>query len=296
MKNKIRKFLRRFLRFFVNLPVFPAIIVILLAVGILLILPYVLLMTKRFTIRTLYSILFIAYGTAVGLTCWKKIYEYFLPSAKHYVFINSLLFHQDYRNVFFLRATLILNVSFFAYNIITGIIYHSVWYFAMAFFYVILTMLRSTLLRGQVHALTASSGEQKHRQELHSYRQTGLQLLSLDIVLVILAVRMIWRNEGLHYSYFIIYVQILYTLFRAIYMIVTFVVNHNKWTLITGASVNINLCAFLIAVYTLQTAITSAFVRAGHYRRILNIAGGIIVFGSITLLSIRMLVRGTKMQ
>lgn len=296
MKNKIRKFLRKFLRFFVNLPVFPAIIVILLAVGVLLILPYVLLMTKRFTIRTLYSILFIAYGTAVGLTCWKKIYEYFLPRVKHYVFINSLLFHQDYRNVFFLRMTLILNVSFFAYNIITGIMYHSVWYFAMAFFYVILTVLRSTLLRGQVHALTASSGEQKHRQELHSYRQTGLQLLSLDIVLVILAIRMIWRNDGLHYSYFIIYVQILYTLIRAIYMIVTFVVNHNKWTLITGASVNINLCAFLIAVYTLQTAITSAFVRAGHYRRILNIAGGIIVFGSITFLSIRMLVRGTKMQ
>ena len=196
-----------------------------------------------------------------------------------------------FRSEITLHGGLCMNLLYTALNLFSGIRYRSTWFIALAFYYMLLSVMRAVLVR-YVHSRPIG---EDISSELRYYRVCGIILLFMNQALVGIIVAMVTQNRGFSYSGQLIYMMALYTFYITIAAVVNLVKFRKHGSPILSAAKVISLTAALVSMLSLETAMFAQFGQdEEEFRRIMIGAFGGAVCAVVLAMAIYMIVRSTK--
>lgn len=152
-----------------------------------------------------------------------------------------------------------INLAYAVFKFATGVYYRSLWFGAVAVYYLMLSIIRFYVLKSRKQMLALSDEKEKAQRERIGCRTCGWLLLILDIAIAAMAMQMILKNEGFRYPGTLIYISAAYTFYRLIVVIFQYVKNRRSEHLLFSAVGALNLSVALMAMFALQTAMFSSF-------------------------------------
>lgn len=204
---------------------------------------------------------------------------------------NRLLGDVIFRSEIFLHGGLVINLLYVALNMYSGIRYQSAWFVALAFYYVLLSVMRG-LLVGRIHKTPVG---QDILSELHSYRACGIALLFMNGALAGIVGYIVKQNQGFTYPGLLIYAMATYTFYITISAIVNVVRFRKHGSPILSSTKVISLTAALVSMLSLGTAMLAQFGgNQPEFRRIMTGASGGAVCVFVLGMAVYMIVRSTR--
>lgn len=204
---------------------------------------------------------------------------------------NKLLGDAVFRSEVTLHGGLVMNLLYAALNLYSGVRYQSAWFVALAFYYILLSVMRGILV-GQVHK--TPMGE-NIPSELRSYRICGIVLLFMNQALAGIVVCIVNQNRGFTYSGLLIYAMAVYTFYITIAAIINVIKFRKRGSPILSAAKVISLTAALVSMLSLETAMLAQFgADQPQFRRIMTGASGGAVCVFVLGMAVYMIVRSSK--
>ena len=178
------------------------------------------------------------------------------------------------RTELFLRLGLAVNIGYALFNVFTGVFYHSVWFGAVAVYYIMLCFIKFFLLN--------RGFEKRGRKEYGDLLTCGVMLLILSGAVTAIIYIMIWRNEAVRYSEVVIYVSAAYTIFRICAALFdTVKLRHLKSPTLYAAKA-LSLSVALMSLFSLQFSVLDISPIDKTSRYIINVVSGSAV-GILTI-------------
>ncbi len=175
-------------------------------------------------------------------------------------FVRALMSNYGQRTVIFAIGSFSMSVLFGLYNGALGIIGRSIWFGALAAYYILLAFLRGgILLHHGKKKILGMSEEDKRRRERRIYRNGGLLLLVLNIALSSAMAQMIFNDEGFRYAGWTIYAFAAYAFYKIGMAIYNLFKARKQDDLTVQAIRNINLMDAAVSILALQTALLHTF-------------------------------------
>lgn len=187
----------------------------------------------------------------------------------------------------------LINFFYAGIKLFSGIYYHSIWFITLAVYYVLLAVMRFSLLdhmrgRGRI-------GKDKI-EELRRYRLCGILLLFMNGALVGIIILVTKLNSSFQYPGMLIYAMAFYTFYSTIVAAINVIKFRKYKSPIMSAAKVINLTAALVSMLSLETAMLTQFGSADDavFRQVMTASTGagvsMIVFG----MAIYMIVCSTR--
>ena len=184
---------------------------------------------------------------------------------------------------------MMVNFLYVVFRIFVGIRYASVWFLTIAIYYLLLGIMRLSLI--------LSYRNRNMKSELRCYRRTAWLLFLLNIPMGGMIVLMVLTDSGYSYPGYVIYLSALYTFYTIILAIVNLVKFRKLGSPILSAAKVLNFVAALMSMLGLQTAMISQFSTEGeNFRRLMNAITGGGVWFSVILIAVYMLLHSRKMK
>ena len=184
---------------------------------------------------------------------------------------------------------MMVNFFYVVFRIFVGIRYASVWFITIAIYYLLLGVMRLSLI--------LSYRNRNVKSELRCYRRTARLLFLLNIPMGGMIVLMVLTDSGYSYPGYVIYLSALYTFYTIILAIVNLVKFRKLGSPILSAAKVLNFVAALMSLLGLQTAMISQFSNEGeNFRRIMNALTGSGVWIAVILTAVYMLLHSRKMK
>lgn len=154
-----------------------------------------------------------------------------------------------------LFASLAVNLFYAAVNILSFLLYRSMWFVVLAFYYVILAVMRFLLVRYvRIHTLGTN-----RLGELHRARACSCILLLLNFALTGAVMMILYQNRGFDYHGVLIYIMAAYTFYITTHAIVDLIRYRKYRSPVMTVSKIIALSAALVSMLSLETAMFSQF-------------------------------------
>lgn len=184
---------------------------------------------------------------------------------------------------------LFINLLYVIIKFCSGIYYRSVWFLSLSFYYLLLALMRSSLLH------YVKSCKEDKAAECRRYRLCGIILLFMNQALAAVVMIAVRQNKGFEYSGLLIYAMALY----AFYSIITAVINVVKFrkygSLIVSAAKVINLTAALVSMLSLETTMIAQFGGDDSvFRQVMTSATGAGICVIVLGMAVFMIVKSTK--
>ena len=186
-----------------------------------------------------------------------------------------------------------INVLYAAMKMVSGVCYHSVWFGTLSVYYMLLALMRFSLLR----QAGRSAFGQDLISEFRKYRLCGCMLLLMNIALSGVVILVIRKNEGFAYVGYLIYVMALY----AFYTIITAAVNvirYRKYNSpVMSAAKVISLAAALVSMLSLENAMLAQFQKKENpelFRKVMTGATGSGVCLIVLGMALYMILHATR--
>ena len=184
---------------------------------------------------------------------------------------------------------MMVNFLYVVFRIFVGIRYASVWFLTIAIYYLLLGIMRLSLI--------LSYRNRNMKSELRCYRRTAWLLFLLNIPMGGMIVLMVLTDSGYSYPGYVIYLSALYTFYTIILAIVNLVKFRKLGSPILSAAKVLNFVAALMSLLGLQTAMISQFSTEGEdFRRRMNAITGGGVWFSVILIAVTMLLHSRNMK
>lgn len=185
-----------------------------------------------------------------------------------------------------------LNVAYVVMKLAYGVLYRSVWFVALAVYYLFLAIIRFSLLR---HLRKTPTG-QDYRQELRRYRSCGWLLAGMNIALAAIVTLVVMENQGFHYPGYLIYLMALYAFYAVITSIKQVIQFRRYRSPVLSAAKAVSLTAALVSMLALETAMIGQFgTDSGPtFRRAMTAATGFAVCVFELGLAIYMIVKANR--
>lgn len=180
-----------------------------------------------------------------------------------------------YRAEISLYMSLAVNLVYAVLKTVSGMLYHSIWFGALALYYLLLCALRFSLL----HCVHHRSVRQNLLAEWKRYRLCGVILLVMNQALAVVVTLVVYRSSGFAYPGTLIYVMAMYTFYAVINAVRNLIRYRREGSPALSASKVIALVTALVSVLSLETAMLSQFgsARQEDFRRtITGISGGVV--------------------
>lgn len=203
----------------------------------------------------------------------------------------------DYRSDLWFRAEASVymscgvNISFSLYQVFIGITRNSLWFYALALYYVLVTVTRVLML------YYIRREAQDGREELRRYRKCGIMMLVLTFMILSIGVLMNNGNSTpKQYPGHMVFVVGTFTL----YTFVLSILNLWRYRLLESplisASKSVNLATALVSLYTFEAAVFAQFRSEINPSLItlLNVTTAACSFIVITWMSLHIIVRATR--
>lgn len=210
-------------------------------------------------------------------------------------FTYLLLRNFGFRTLIFAIGSFLMSLLFSAFNAYMGIANRSIWYGALAAFYIALAFLRGGVLLYHKNKL----GNKKRKQneeylKAKVYRNSGIITLLLNLALSSAIAQMIFSDAHFSYMGWTVFAYAAYAFYKITMSIISFVKAHMQTDLTVRAIRNINLVDALVSILALQTALFTTFGSDEVGMSVLNTAtGGVVSVLSIAI-GVYMIVSANK--
>ena len=192
--------------------------------------------------------LFRAVGTRLRSSrLMQKLHE----NARLARYLDDPLFRAEI-NLYFGTA---INALYIFTKFFSGVALRSGWLIAFALYYVVLTVLRASL----VNYVRQHEMKRDLRAEYRRYRLVGILLLGLNVVLSGIISRMIAHNDAYDYPGILIYAMAAYTFYAVILSVVALVRFRRHGSPILSAIKVVNLTAAMVALLSLEATMLQRF-------------------------------------
>lgn len=200
-------------------------------------------------------------------------------------YVNDLAF----RGSVSIYQGMTVNFLYALFRIVVGIRYTSMWFISMAVYYLVLAVLRLSLILNYRH--------KSKSVELRCYRWTAWLLFLLNLPMGGMILMMVLTNSGYSYPGYVIYLSAMYTFYTMVTSVINLVKFRRLRSPILSAAKVLNFIAALMSILGLQTAMIAQFSTEGeNYRRMMNAITGGAVWLSVILTAVYMLYLSSKQR
>lgn len=198
--------------------------------------------------------------------------------------------------------TIITTVMSFAMSFINGcingylgIVNKSIWYGALAMFYIALAFVRGGVLFYHSRRLIKKDKNQNDDfAKAKVYLGSGIATLILNLALSSAIAQMIFSNAHFEYVGWTIFYSAAYAFYKITMSIISFIKAHKQTDLTVRAVRNINLVDALVSILALQTALLTVFSDPSVNISLYNTLTGTAVSLSAIAIGIYMIVSASK--
>lgn len=242
------------------------------------------------------------FGVA-GLSLTYTVYLFIplIPKTKYAIisymeskeFTYRLLRNFGFRTLVFAVGSFTMSLLFSGFNAFMGISNRSIWYGALAAYYIALALLRGGVLIFHKSKLT----KQEKNEEIYKvkvYKNSGIITLILNVALSVAIAEMIFSNAHFEYLGWTIFAYAAYAFYKITMSIISFVKAHKQEDLTVRAIRNINLVDSLVSILALQTALLTTFSQGNTNISLFNTFTGIVVSVLSIGIGIYMIVSANK--
>lgn len=230
-----------------------------------------------------------AYALTITVPRCIKLIKWINKKLHSNKYTNRLITDRNLKNNINLFSGTFFNMIYGIFKLITGFIYHSIWFGATGVYYLILGMMKLSLTR---HVIKKSDEKKQQIQ----YRNTGILMFLLNSAMVCMIILMIRDGESAIYPGYVIFAQAAYTFYILIFAIINLIKYRKNHTPVIAASKSINLAASVMSLFILQVAMINQFGvdSDANFKSIINtLTGSVTSFITIGI-AIFMLINSSK--
>lgn len=178
------------------------------------------------------------------------------------------------------------------FQLILGLAYRSAWFYAMAGYYLLLTLLRLRLLR----QLQMSAPGSSPRTEWRIYRLCGIGLLLMNLSLLIFLLCFVFRLREVHHHEIVTIAMAAYTFFTVV-LAACGVLRYRRYeSPVLSAAKAVSLASALVSLLALENTMLSTFHEETEplFRRLMLVCSGAGISLCILSMAGYMIWHGTK--
>ena len=209
-------------------------------------------------------------------------------------YTDMYLTDKDLRMRISMYRGLVITFVFALFKVVMGFVYNSSWFFAMAGYNVVLSLMRFVL----VHSLQKKglSEYEERRKGLQSYWICGWLVMILNVAVSVIMFMVIVQEQTIQYHMIVAIGLATFTFYcftRAIIDMIRYRKHKNP---IYAAVKRIDMVKAIVSVFTLQVTMLTTFRGEGTVLdiRSLNIFTGVMVTIAINTIGAMMIARGKK--
>lgn len=210
-----------------------------------------------------FSAIFLAYAVYSVVICIPKIKAKAKAVIKRFDFLNRLYEQYGFRTIVFAVFSLAFSLFNAIFNGVVGILNLSVWYGALAAYYLSLSAMRSGVLLHHKNTKKLDDISIKKREKF-VFLFCGVFLILLPVCLSVIISQTVASNRAFEHTGLMIYVSATYTFFKLITSCVHFFRARKTDKLTVKAIRNVNLADALVSILALQTALLHEFSEGGN--------------------------------
>ncbi|MEE0928151.1 MAG: hypothetical protein UIG59_03080 [Acutalibacteraceae bacterium] len=203
-------------------------------------------------------------------------------------FVKKCVKDAKTRTKLFLSLGLIINVGYAVYNIFTGILYGSIWFYSVAVYYIMLCTIKFFLL------LKGFSKVGDKKGSLSDMKICGILLMVLNLSIAAIIYLTILNGTAHLYKNSVIWTAVGYTLFRIAAAAIDIRNLRHRFDPTLYSAKGLSLSVALMSFFSLQTALLDRFVPSDILRGGLNILTGTAVTAAVTVISVRRVIRANR--
>lgn len=235
----------------------------------------------------------LAYSVYLIIPLFPKMKKRFIAFMEKNEFTHLILRNFGFRTLIFSIGSFLMSLLFSAFNAYMGIVNRSIWYGALAAFYISLAFLRGGVLTYHGKRVAKNlQGDDYVKAKV--YRNSGVITLILNVAMSSAIAQMIF--SGAHFTYigWTVFAYAAYAFYKITMSIIAFVRAHKQEDLTVRAIRNINLVDALVSILALQTALLAMFSEGNVDISLFNTLTGIVVSVSSVAIGIYMIVSAHK--
>lgn len=183
-----------------------------------------------------------------------------------------------------------INLLYAGIKLLSGILYRSVWFVTLAVYYILLAVMRASLLH------YVRRDEKNKISEWRRYRLCGIILMFMNAALAGIVILVVRQNSGFEYPGMLIYMMAMYAFYAAITAVRNVVKFRKYGSPVMSAAKVINLTAALVSLLSLETAMLTQFGAANDpmFRQIMTASTGAGISLIVLGMAVFMIVRSTR--
>lgn len=184
----------------------------------------------------------------------------------------------------------LINILYAGIKLFSGIFYGSVWFVTLAVYYILLALMRASLLH-----YVRKDGKSMV-SEWSRYRLCGIILLFMNVALAGIIILVVYENSGFEYPGVLIYVMAMYAFYATITAVRNVVKFRKYGSPVMSAAKVVSLTAALVSMLSLETAMLTQFGAADDpvFRRIMTASTGAGISILVLGMAVFMIIRSTK--
>ena len=184
----------------------------------------------------------------------------------------------------------LINLFYVGVKMFSGIRYQSIWFVTLAFYYILLALMRALLL----HYVRKDEGNKL--LEWRRYRLCGIILLFMNFALSGIVTLVVYQNSGFEYPGVLIYIMAMYAFYATITAVWNVIKFRRYGSPILSAAKMINLTAAMVSMLSLETAMLTQFGAADDpmFRKIMTACTGAGISMIVLGMAAFMIARSTK--
>ena len=237
----------------------------------------------------------LAYSVYLIIPLFPKMKRLIIARLEKHEFTYLLLRNFGFRTLIFAIVSFAVSILFGGFNAYMGIKNRSIWYGALAGFYIALAFLRGGVLVHHKNRLGKKTQKQTDDYlKAKVYLNSGIITLILNVALSVAIGQMIFSGAHFTYMGWTIFAYAAYAFYKITTSIISFVKAHKQDDLTVRAIRNINLVDALVSILALQTALLTMFSENDINISLFNTLTGTIISALSVAIGVYMIVSASK--
>ena len=226
---------------------------------------------------------------------YPKVKDAILKWAEKHPRVDRMFQEYGFTTLILTAGSIIVTLAFAVYNGSIAIVIRSIWFGALAAYYIVLIVLRGSILIYYGIRKRAVDNGQPETQTLirdgKLYRACGILLFLLPVCLSFAIMQMVRAGDSFEHKGITIYVYAIYAFFKIITAIYSFIKEHRNRSMIIMATKNIKLADAFVSILALQTAMFREFGGPGDISAVtMNAITGAIVCALTVAIGVYMII------
>lgn len=223
--------------------------------------------------------------------------ERILNWAEKHPRLDKIFKEYGFTTLILTAGSMIITLAFAVYNGSIAIVIRSVWFGALAAYYIVLIVLRgSILIYYGVRKRAVDNGQSETQTLLRDgklYRACGILLFLLPICMSFAILQMVRVGDSFEHKGITIFVYAIYAFLKIITAIYSFIKHRHNRNMIIMATKNVKLADAFVSILALQTAMFREFAvqTQGFDVVVMNAVTGAVVCALTVAIGVYMIIK-----